>query len=138
MTFLKIIHIYLLIGAVTGLYFNLSKVETAVLPIFIYLALTGYLIFLFFKHNRTLLFNSLLFILILQLISIKTLSLGYLLSVGLCFFIGFGIDSPPARETLLAFSASDFSPVAEGQNEIVGINLLAVVVLLLLILTKEK
>ncbi len=138
MIFLKIIHVYLFIGAVTGLYFSFSKIETGLLPFFIYLIITGYLIFLFFKHSRTLVFNSLLFILILQLISIKTIALGYLLSVGLCFFIGFGIESPSARETLFAFSASDFYPVAAGQKEIVGINLMAVVLLLSLVLTKEK
>ena len=138
MIFLKIIHIYLLIGAVAGSFFSFSKVETNLLPFFIYLALTGYLIFLFFKHSQTLLFNSLLFLFILQLFSVKTMALGYLLSIGLCFFIGFGIDPPSSRETLFAFSASDFSPVTEGQNQIVGINLLAVIVLLLLILTKEK
>lgn len=138
MIFLKIIHIYLLIGAVAGCFFSFSKVETTLLPFFTYLALTGYLIFLFFKQNRTLLFNSLLYILILQLISIKTLTLGYLLSVGLCLFIGFGLDSPSARETLFGFSSSNFSPVAEGEKEIIGINLLAVILLLSLILTREK
>lgn len=138
MIFLKIIHVYLFIGAVTGLYFSFSNVATTLLPLFIYLALTAYLIFLYFKHSRTLVFNSLLFILLLQLISIKTLTFGYLLSVSLCFFIGFGLESPSARETLFAFSASDFSPVAAGQKEIVGINLLAVILLLSLVLTKEK
>jgi hypothetical protein len=64
--------------------------------------------------------------------------LGYLLSIGLCFFIGFGIDSTSARETLLAFSASDFYPAVEGQKEMIGFNLIAFVLLLLLILTKEK
>jgi hypothetical protein len=138
MIFLKIIHIYLLIGAVTGLYFSFSAIETDLLPFFVYLFISGYLVFLFFKHSQTLLFKSLVLLLILQLISIKTMVLGYLLTLGLCFFIGFGLDSPSARETLFGFSPSDFYPVVEGQKELIGFNLIAFVLLLLLILTKEK
>lgn len=138
MIFLKIIHVYLFIGAVTGLYFSFSKLETDLLPFFIYLFLTGYLVFLFFKNSQALLFKSLILLLILQLISIKTMSLGYLLTLGLCFFIGFGIDSPSAREMLFGFSVSDFYPVVERQKEMIGVNLIAFVLLLLLILTKEK
>lgn len=136
--FLKITHIYLLIGTLAGAFFSFSKIETGILSFCIYVVLTGYLIFLFFKHNGRLLFNSLFFLFILQLISIKTIGLGYLLSVGLCFFIGFGIDPLSARETLFGISHSDFSPIAEGQKQMIGINLLAVVMLLLLVLTKEK
>lgn len=138
MSFLRIIHIYLLIGALAGCFFNFSNLPTTILPFCIYLGLTAYLIFLFFKHSQSLLFNSLVFLFTVQLISIKTMLLGYLLSIGLCFFIGFGFDSHAARETFFGISSSDFTPVAAGQNQIVGINLLAIVILLLLVLTKEK
>lgn len=138
MKFLKIIHIYLLIGALAGCFFSFSKLSTTILPFSIYVGLTAYLICLFFIHNRNLLFNSLVILFAIQLISIKTIVLGYLLSIGFCFFIGFGLDSNAARETLFGLSTSDFSPVAQGQYQIVGINVLAVVILLLLILTKEK
>lgn len=138
MIFLKIIHVYFLLGAVTGLYFSFSKIESGLLPFFIYLVITGYLIFLFFKHSQTLLFKSLLSLLILQLISIKTMALGYLFSLGVSFFIGFGLNPPSTRETLLTLSSIDFSAVANGQKEIIGFNILALVLLLSLILTKEK
>jgi hypothetical protein len=138
MKVLTIIHSYLLIGALAGLLFGFSSIKTTLLPFCIYLALTGYLVFLFFKRSPTLLFNSLLLLFMLQLISIKTIALGYFLGIGLCFLISFGIDPISARETLFGISYSDFSPVAEGQKQMVGINLLALVMLLLLILTKEK
>lgn len=138
MRFLKIIHTYLLIGVLAGLFFSISNIEATILPFCIYLALTGYLVVLFFKRGRNLLFKSLLLLFALQLISIKTTALGYFLSIGLCFYIGFGIDPISARETLFGISYSDFSPIAEGQKQMVGINLPAVVMILLLILTKEK
>jgi len=138
MIFLRIIHIYLLMGAATGIFFSLAKLETTLLPFVIYVALTGYLVYLFFKKSRTLLFNSLVLLFVLQLISIKTIALGYVFTIGLCFFFGFGIDPVSARESIVAFSTSDFTAVKEGQNQIISINLFAVVLLLLLVLTKEK
>lgn len=138
MRLLKIIHIYLLTGALAGLFFSFSSIKTTIFPFCIYLALTGYLIFLFFKRSQNRLFKSLIFLSILQLISLKTMTFGYLLSIGLCFFIGFSIDPVSSRETLFSISYSDFSPVADGQKQMVGVNLMALVMILLLILTKEK
>ena len=110
MRFLRIIHIYLLIGALAGCFFSFPKLATTILPFCIYVGLTAYLLFLFFKHSPNLLFNSLVFLFIIQLISIKTMVFGYLLSMGFCFFIGFGFDPNAARETLFGLFKQRFFP----------------------------
>lgn len=139
MRFIKIILIYLLIGSVIGCVFTFFKKENNyVLPFCIYVLISAYLLVLFFKGNRNLIFNSIILLFLVQVFSIKMMSFSYFFSIGFCFFCDFLIETFSFREIILSFSYSDFTPVQHGQKEVIGFNLVALFFLLLLIIIKGK
>ena len=87
MRFFKAVLIYLFVGSIIGVVFaSAAKEDNYIWPILMYGLISGYLIFIYFKGSRRLIFGSLLVLFLIQLISIETKSFSYLFTIGLCFF----------------------------------------------------
>ncbi len=138
MLFLKIVHIYLTAGAVAASYFCFTRLDQAVLPFIVAVLTTVYLAVLFFIHNRTLLFHSMLVMFLLQLISLKTATFGFLFSLGIGLYIQVGLTNSATGQYLATLSSIDFSHVVQGEHQRVGANLFAFILLLFTMLTKER
>ena len=139
MTFFKIILIYLFIGSVIGQIFALSnRSENYLLPAAMYLLISCYLIFLFFRGRPGLIFGSLVGLFLIQLISIETNSLSYLFNIGLHYTVNFKLAGFSHSSDILGLSNSDFSPVGAGEPETIGFNIVAFVILLLVIVNWKK
>ena len=139
MRFFKALLIYLFAGSIIGVVFAASEKENNYFwPVLMYGLISGYLIFIYFKGTRTLIFRSLVVLFLIQLISIETGSLSYLFTIGLSFFNNFKMPGFSVHSTVLAISHSDFSPVQVGEPEIFGVNIFAFVFLLLIIVNRKK
>jgi len=139
MRFFKAVLIYLFVGSIIGVVFAASEKENNYIwPVLMYGLISGYLIFIYFKGTRALIFGSLLVLFLVQLISIETKSFSYLFTIGLSFFNNFKLPGFSVHSTVLAISHSDFSPVQAGEPEIFGVNLLVFVFLLLIIVNRKK
>jgi len=139
MRFFKAVLIYLFVGSIIGVVSaSSSNGNNYIWPVLMYGLISGYLIFIYFRGTRRLIFGSLLVLFLIQLISIETESFSYLFTIGLSFFNNFKMDGFSVRSTVLGLSHSDFSPVQVGEPEIIGVNLLAFVFLLLIIVNRKK
>ena len=139
MRFFKAVLIYLFVGSIIGIIFAASSNgNNYIWPILMYGLISGYLILIYFKGTRALIFGSLLVLFLAQLISIETESFSYLFTIGLSFFNNFKLPGFSVHSTVLAISHSDFFPVQAGEPEIFGVNLLVFVFLLLIIVNRKK
>ena len=139
MRILKAVLIYLFVGSIIGVVFaSSSKENNYIWPILMYGLISGYLIFIYFKGSRRLIFGSLLVLFLIQLISIETKSFSWLFTIGLHFFNNFKLDGFSVHSTVFGLSSSDFSPPLADEPEIFGVNLLAFVFLLLIIVNQKK
>ena len=139
MRFFKAVLIYLFVSSIIGVVFASSdRGNNYIWPILMYGLISGYLIFIYFKGTRGLIFGSLLVLFLIQLISIETESFSYLFTIGLHFFNNFKMDGFSVHSTVLGLSNIDFTPVLAGEPEIFGVNLLAFVFLLLIIVNQKK
>ena len=139
MRILKGILVYLFIGSVIGQVFALSdRDENYIVAAAMYLLVSGYLIFLFFRGRPELVFISLVVLFAIQLISAETHSFSYLFTIGLYYNLNFSIGHLSSNSTVLGLSASDFSPVPAGEPVTIGFNILAFVFLLLVIVKWKK
>ena len=139
MRFFKAVLIYLFVGSIIGIISaSSSNGNNFIWPILMYGLISGYLIFIYFKGNRGLIFGSLLVLFLVQLISIETKSFSYLFTIGLSFFNNFKMPGFSVHSTFLGISHSDFYPVQAGEPEIFGVNLLVIVFLLLIIVNRKK
>ena len=139
MRFFKATMVYLFLGSVIGQIFALSgRDENYILPAIMYFLISGYLIFLFVRGPRGLVFGSIVGLFLIQLISIETGSFSYLFNIGLHYTANFRLDGFSLASTVLGLSTSDFSPVGASEPGTVGFNLLAFVFLLLVIVNWRK
>ncbi len=138
MIFLKSVHIYLTAGAVAASYFCFTRINQALLPFIVAVLVTVYLGVLFFIRNRTLLFNSMMVLFLLQLISLKTATFGFIFSLGIGLYIQVGLTNSATGQYLATLSSVDFSHVVPGEHQRVGANLFAFILLLFTMLTKER
>jgi hypothetical protein len=76
-----------------------------------YLLISCYLIFLFFRGRPALIFGSLVGLFLIQLISMETNSLSYLFNIGLHYTVNFKLVGFSHSSDILGLSNSDFSPV---------------------------
>ncbi len=139
MIFFKVILIYLFIGSVIGQIFALSnRNENYIVPATIYLLISGYLIYLFFRGNQRLIFRSVVALFLIQIFSIETNSFSYLFTVGLFFIINFKLAGFSHSSDFYGLSTSNFSPMPAGEPATVGFNVIAFVLLLLTIVNWKK
>ena len=139
MRLLKSILVYLFIGSVIGQVFALSnRDENYIVAAALYLLISGYLIFLFFRGRRDLVFVSLVVLFLIQLISIETYSFSYLFTIGIYYILNFSIGGLSSTSTVLGLSARDFSPVPAGEPVTMGFNIIAFVLLILVIVNSKK
>ena len=139
MRFFKIILVYLLLGSIMGVVYSVSGRDQHYL-VLCYHVFAGRRIshISFFRGRRNLIFRSIAGLLLIQMVSVETASFSYLFSIGFFFFNNFRFDGFSASSIHWGISASDFSPVLEGERETIGFNIVAFVLLLLLIVNWKK
>jgi len=139
LTFFKIILVYLFIGSVIGQIFALSGRDgNYILAATVYLLISGWLIFLYFRGRRVLVFGSITVLFLIQLISIETRVGSYMFSIGVCYFENFRLEGFSHVSMFFGLSASDFSSVRGTEPQTIGFNIVAFVLLLLTIVNWKK
>ena len=139
MIFLKIVHMYQFLGAFASCFFSFYNRETiGILPFCVSIAFTAFLFALFFFRTQNRLFYSLIIIHILQLVSFKTATFGYLSSLGVGLYIQFNVEHFSVYQFLATLAIIDFSPITSGEPLQFSVNILVLVMTSFLTLTKEK
>jgi hypothetical protein len=137
MTYFKVLLVYQLLGAIAGLC-SIILGGTYDLSVFGLILGIGALFYLLFSTNRRHVFYSLAVLFVLQLPFLKTAAAGYAFSLGFSCFMNFR----PATMQIHGFRISsfdlDFSCAPAGQPGLVGLNLVALAVLITILLTGKK
>lgn len=131
------VHIYLLAFALVGCYFSITS--QSFLFLFLYLVITAYLVFVYLMKNETLRFYSFVVLFAIQLVSVKTATLGYFFNIGPYFLFRIKTHSSVLNQIKWGFAPPDFTPLPAGSlHPLIDINLLAILALLILIVLKDK
>lgn len=129
---------YQFIGALASCYFSFTHIHQTILPLCVSIVVTVFLLFLFFVRTQNRLFYSMIILHFFQLASLKTATFGYLASLGVGLYIQFNIDHFSIYQFLATLAIFDFSPIIAGEPPAIGINILVLVMLLFLSVTKER
>lgn len=139
MRLLKILIIYFLLGAITGLVF-LSLDETncpKTIPVALFLLYIVICVYVITVSNKRKVFYCLLFLNLFQLFAIKVKGLIFIFSAGVSVFHFFKLPSFAPQSINFSISYYGFSHYNEP-NSLFGINFMALIFALLLIANKKK